>query len=135
MQNNDISSVHQWRLSAATPPTRKLGYSHCLQLQCHNSGLLGPPKAPSIHDRCDRIVCGIPCRSCNKVYIGGTGRRQAVRERILEHNRDVRLMWIDNLAIAEHMHDADHLPSWSGVQCLVHDRHWSTRLVREAIQI
>ena len=64
----------------------------------------------------------IPCGSCNKVYIGETGR--PVGERILEYCRDVRLMQTDNSATAEHTYDADHLPNWSGVQCIAHDRHW-----------
>ena len=114
-------------------PTRKPGHLHCLQLQYQNSELLGPPKAPSIPDRHDRIVYRIPCRSCNKVYIGETGR--PVGERILEHHRDVRLMQTDNSAITEHTNEADHLSNRSGVQCIAHHRHWYTHRVKEAIQI
>ena len=58
-----------------------------------------------------------------------------MKERILEHHRDIRVMWTNNSAIAEHTYDADHLPSWSGVLCIVYDRHWYTRHVWEAIQI
>ena len=91
------------------------------------------PNGPPIPDRRDGIVYGIPCKICNEVYIGETGI--PVGERIQEQHRDVRLMQIDHLAIAEHTYDADHLPQWSGVQCFVHDRHWYTRQVKEAIQI
>ena len=69
------------------------------------------PMDSPIPDRCDGIVYRIPCGSCNKVYIGETGR--PVGEGILEHCRDVRLMRTDNSAIAEHTYDAEHLPNWS----------------------
>ena len=58
-----------------------------------------------------------------------------MRERILEHNRDVRFLQTDNSAIVKHTHDEDHLTNWSGVQCIAHDRYWNTRRVKEAFQI
>ena len=67
------------------------------------------------------------------MYIGEAVRQ--VGERILEHCRDVRFMWTDNSAIADDTYDADHLPVWSGVQCIAHDRHWYTRRVKEVIQV
>ena len=88
---------------------------------------------PAIPDSHDGIVYRIPCGSCNKVYIGEKGR--PCGELILEHRRDVRLMRTDNFTIAEHTYDAYHLPNWSGVLCIAHDRHWFTRRVKETIQI
>ena len=79
-------------------------------------------KDPPFTDRSDGIVYGIPSGSCNEVYIGGTGR--PVGERILIDRRDVRLMRTENSAITEHTYDVDHLPNWSGVQCIAHERHW-----------
>ena len=90
-------------------------------------------KDPNNPDTRDRIMQRIPCGSCNKEYIRETDR--PVREIILEHRSDVRLMRTDNSAIAEHTYDADHLPNRIGVQCIAHDRNWYTRQVKEAIQI
>ena len=84
-------------------------------------------------DRHDKLVYRIPCGSCNKEYIGETGI--PVEERILEYCRDVKVMRTDNSAIAEHTHDAYHLPNRSEDKCIVHDRHWYTRWMKEAIQI
>ena len=56
-------------------------------------------------------------------------------KRILEHRIDVCLMRTDNSAMAERTYDEDHLPNWSGVRCIAHERHWYTRRVKEAIQI
>ena len=56
-------------------------------------------------------------------------------ERILEHQGQVRPMRTDNSAIAEHTYDSDHLPNWSGVQCIAHDRHQYAHRVKEAIKM
>jgi len=47
----------------------------------------------------DGVVYKIPCE-CSKVYIGETGR--AIRERIKEHDRDIRLACTQSSAISEH---------------------------------
>ena len=75
----------------------------------------------------------IPCKGCDRSYIGETTR--PIKERITEHRRDVRLRRTDNSAVAEHAWDNQHQPDWDGVQCLSQERHWYTRRVKEAINI
>ena len=91
------------------------------------------PKDPALPDRRDGVVYKIPCGTCDKVYIGETGR--PVGERMLEHRRDVRLRRTDNSAVAEHAWDSDHPPNWDEVRCIAQDKHLYTRRVKEAIQI
>ena len=91
------------------------------------------PKDPALPDRRDGVVYRVPCGTCDKVYIGETGR--PVGERMLEHRRDVRLRRTDSSAVAEHAWDSDHPPNWGEVRCIAQDKHWYTRRVKEAIQI
>ena len=83
--------------------------------------------------RRDGIVYNIPCKGCDRSYIGETAR--PIKERITEHKRDVRLRRTDNSAVAEHAWNNQHQPDWDGVQCLSQERHWYTRRVKEAINI
>ncbi|XP_041460800.1 uncharacterized protein LOC121411955 [Lytechinus variegatus] len=91
------------------------------------------PKDRPIPDRRDGVVYKIPCSTCDKVYIGETGR--PVGERMKEHRRDVRLRRTDSSAVAEHAWDSDHPPNWDEVSCIANDKHWYTRRIKEAIQI
>nr|XP_054766797.1 uncharacterized protein LOC129273954 [Lytechinus pictus] len=91
------------------------------------------PKDRPIPDRRDGVVYKIPCSTCDKVYIGETGR--PVGERMKEHRRDVRLRRTDSSAVAEHAWDSDHPPNWDEVSCIASDKHWYTRRIKEAIQI
>ncbi|XP_030849885.1 uncharacterized protein LOC115927767 [Strongylocentrotus purpuratus] len=80
------------------------------------------PKDPIPPHRRDGIVYNIPCKGCDRSYIGETAR--PIKERITEHKRDVRLRRTDNSAVAEHAWDNQHQPDWDGVQCLSQERHW-----------
>ena len=91
------------------------------------------PKDPAPPGRLDSVVYKIPCKSCDKVYIGETGR--PVSERLLEHRADVKHRRVDNSAVAEHAWGEDHHPDWDGVTTIARDKHWHTRRVKEAIQI
>ena len=91
------------------------------------------PKDPVLPDRRDGVVYKIPCSTCDKVYIGETGR--PVGERMREHRRDVQHRRTDSSAVAEHAWNAEHHPGWDKISCVAHDKHWYTRRVKEAIQI
>ena len=80
--------------------------------------------ADSKHPRFRNVDSSVSAK-CVGMESGEPGR--SVGERILEHCKHIRLIWTDNSAMAEHTYDADHLPNWSGVQCIAHDRHWYTR--------
>ena len=74
----------------------------------------------------------IPCE-CGKVYIGETGR--AMRDRIKEHDRDIRLARTQTSAVSEYANETGHLPVWKEVKFIDRDPHWYTRRVKEAIHI
>ena len=61
------------------------------------------PKDPIPPHRRDGIVYNIPCKGCDRSYIGETAR--PIKERITEHKMDVRLRRTDNSAVAEHAWD------------------------------
>ena len=78
------------------------------------------------------VVYKIPCE-CGKVYIGETGR--SMRERIKEHDRDIRLARTQTSAVSEHANETGHAPLWDKVKFIDRDPHWYTRRVKEAIHI
>ena len=52
-------------------------------------------------------VYKIPC-GCGKVYISETGR--SVRERIKEHDRDIRFARTQTSWVSEHANETGHIP-------------------------
>ena len=80
----------------------------------------------------DGVVYRIPCE-CGKVYIGETGR--SIRERIKEHDRDIRLARTQISAVSEHANKIGHHPLWNEVKFIDRDSHWYTHRVKEAIHI
>ena len=65
--------------------------------------------------------------------IGETGG--STRERIKEHNRDIRFARTQTSAVSEHANETGHIPIWSKVKFNDHDPHWYTRRVKEAIYV
>ena len=61
----------------------------------------------------DGVVYRNSCE-CGKGYISETGR--PMRERIKEHDRDVRLAKMQASAVSEHVHNTGHRPLWKEVQ-------------------
>ena len=57
------------------------------------------PKDALEPDKQEGVVYKIPCE-CGKVYIGETGR--AMKDRIKEHDRDIRLAHTQTSAVSEH---------------------------------
>ena len=86
------------------------------------------PKDPLDPSQQDGVVYKIPCER-GKVYIGETGR--SMRERIKEHDRDIRLARTQNSAVSEHANETGHLPIWNEVKFIDRDSHWYTRKVNE----
>ncbi|KAL9984598.1 hypothetical protein ACROYT_G006910 [Oculina patagonica] len=80
----------------------------------------------------DGVVYRIPCE-CGKVYIGETGR--PMQDRIIEHDRDIRLARIQTSAVAEHTNNTGHYPLWNKVKFIDRDPHWYKRRVKEVIHI
>ena len=78
------------------------------------------PKDPADLTKQDGVVYRIPCE-CSKVYIGETAR--PMKDRIKEHDRDIRLACTQTSAISEHTHNTEHYPLWDEVKCIDHDPH------------
>ena len=60
-------------------------------------------------------VYKIPCKDCNKVYIGQTGRN--LNTRIVEHKRSVRYGQ-ENSALFQHVQNVGHAIDWNNSSML-----------------
>ena len=65
------------------------------------------------------VVYRQACKDCDKVYIGETGRRAAIRKK--EHQKDVSEVNLRS-AIAEHCHSQDHRPDFDSFTVLDRER-------------
>ena len=78
------------------------------------------------------VVYQVPCGTCNKSYIGETGR--GIETRLKEHRRDVRND-MDHSAFVVHAHKTSHLPNWEGATVLASCRTKGYRKAAEAAYI
>ena len=96
---------------------------------------------------CD-CVYEIPCQTCNKTYIGETGRK--FETRLNEHRKDVekvkdtkytrakRLESVSDQhksAITDHVAQENHVINWEGASIIDKDTNKQTRWIREALWI
>ena len=58
-----------------------------------------------------------------------------MRERIKEHDRDIRYARTQTSAVSEHANKTGHIPIWSVVKFIDRDPHWYTRRVKEVIHV
>ena len=79
------------------------------------------------------VVYSIPCGECDVQYIGETGR--ALKTRMTEHERSVRLNKTKNSALADHSHSTGHSVSWDNAKVLSKEPKWSQRRWSEAWHI
>ena len=81
--------------------------------------LLSHPKDPiPLEHKCN-VVYKIPCDSCDKCYVGQTGR--TFSQRLREHQRAVRTFDVNASVLAEHVLNEDHRIAWEDVSIL--DQH------------
>ena len=71
----------------------------------------------------------IPCRDCDKVYFGESGRSWEVR--LTEHKRDVKNYDTSN-ATFNHIIDNDHRINWNGAKLLYKANNYYIRRVVES---
>ena len=91
--------------------------------------LVAPKDKTKVEDQ-TAVVYRIPCRSCNKVYVGETKR--SVGKRIKEHTAKIA----NNLsAVAEHHQKTGHEPDLDNVKVLCREDKLLPCKVREAIFI
>ena len=89
-------------------------------------------KTPNDRLKKKGVVYRIPCKHCNKFYIGETGR--TVQKRIAEHKTTVRKGDRNN-GVAVHAWDTQHEVDWEKVEVISEERHFWRRRVLEAIHI
>ena len=58
-----------------------------------------------------------------------------MRERIKEHDRDVRFARTLTSPVSEHANETGHISVWSKVKFIDRDPRWYIRRVKEAIHI
>ena len=101
-------------------------------------------------DKLDKseIVYKIPCKSCDQVYIGETGRKFGTRMK--EHLKDVEvnkkgvftratkkesLTEMNKSAITDHVNQHNHDIDWDGASVIDRESDWKTRTIKEAVHI
>ena len=78
------------------------------------------------------VVYKVPCGTCEKSYIGETGR--GIETRLKEHKRDLRND-LDHSAFVVHAHQTSHLPDWGGATILASCKTKGNRKATEAAYI
>ena len=78
------------------------------------------------------VVYKVPCGSCDKSYIGETGR--GINIRIKEHKRDLRND-MDYSAFVVHAHETHHLLKWEEATVLASCKNKGNRKATEAAYI
>ena len=94
------------------------------------------------------IVYKIPCKICEQVYIGETGRKFGTR--LKEHTKDVEankkgaytrssrsesLTEMNKSAITDHVNKHNHEIDWEGARVIDRESEYKTRVIKEAIHI
>ena len=88
--------------------------------------VLSHPKDPLPPSTRSGVIYQIPCRDCDKSYIGQTGR--TLLQRIKEHQRAVKTMNTDNSALAEHAWNEHHHIAWEVVDQVKNPIHINLRI-------
>ena len=78
------------------------------------------------------VVYQVPCGSCNRKYIGETGRGMTTRFK--EHKRDLR-NHMEHSAFVLHAQRTNHLPNWDGAGALAFCNNRENRKATEAAYI
>ena len=94
------------------------------------------------------VVYKIPCKNCNQVYIGETGRKFGTR--LKEHEKDVEnnkkgqftrtkrkesLQELNKSAITDHANQNNHEIDWEGARVIDRESDYKTRTIKEAMHI
>jgi len=95
--------------------------------------ILSKPKDKIEYESKTGVIYQIPCKDCNTVYIGETGRSLATRKK--EHMANVRLDKTDSSALAEHANSTGHDIAWENSSLVEQEPRWLHRKWKEACYI
>ena len=82
-------------------------------------------------DRRKWVIYEIPCKDCEKLYIGETGR--TLKKRVSEHKRAVMKFNMNN-GVAAHVHNEDHWIDWEGAKVIGQQEFYWKKSSRAATQ-
>jgi hypothetical protein len=77
-----------------------------------------------------KLVYSIPCKDCNKVYIGETARMKEVR--MIEHQAKIKSLASDS-KLVEHIQQYKHEFDFWKTTTLAHDTEWRKRIIKESL--
>lgn len=78
------------------------------------------------------VVYSIPCKDCDKKYIGQTAT--TLKDRITRHKSDCKLR-PERCALAEHVYSMDHQMDFESTKILASQTHYTKRLFMEMVHI
>ena len=126
------------------------GYNISTAMKPHSTlrnQLVHPKDKREPHNSTD-VIYSIPCKNCNKTYIGETGRKFGARldEHKIEvekvtHNictrasRKASQSTVHKSAITDHVVDNNHVIDWEGAQIVGRECNKYKRWIKEAISI
>ena len=111
-------------------------------------GFLVHPKDKRTPEDSTGVVYQIPCKDCDKFYVGETGRKFGVRKS--EHQKEAETLGKDHYtrakkkeaertpnksAISDHVTQENHIIDWKKSKIVSKDSNKFTRWIREAIHI
>jgi hypothetical protein len=127
---------------------RKHGVTTAMKPHCTLRQLLVHPKDKTEKNKISECVYSVPCKTCDKVYIGETGRSVGVRleehkkdcnsiagKRYTRANRLTSAIEQHKSAITDHLAQENHVIDWEGTKIIDREGHRTTRQVKEAIWI
>ena len=93
------------------------------------------PKDPVQKDQVRGIICSIPCKDCDKLYIGGQNLKQKSNSQLREHQKALEQTHPKKSALAEHCLQSGHAISWQSSTILRTNTSWRNRPLLEAWEI
>ena len=116
-----------------TEDSNPLGDLHLLSTSPHPPSNFGAPKDPTPLRQRTGVVYRIPCSSCEKVYIGQTGR--TLDHRLKEHRRALASGNVQQSAVTEHATNEMHDIDWEKAEVVDCHPHYRQRCALEAWHI
>lgn len=90
-------------------------------------------KDPIPKNKINNVVYEIPCRQCNKGYIGQTKRN--TEQRIKEHKTNINRQENEHTALTKHKTQSDHEFDYSNFKILAIEENLNKRLFIEMASI